>query len=145
VPLRTLILSLGLMGLTACASGTVQDTSRDRNPPQQTTEQARGPATQAAPARGPARATAPTRPQLRAADILGQTPADIDAQIGAPDLVRREGNGELRVYRNAACILHIFAYPNGGVSRATYLEARTGAGRLTGETRDDCVAKFGAS
>lgn len=79
------------------------------------------------------------------ADLIGRAPAQIDARIGAPDLVRREGDGEVRIYRNAACVLHVFAYPRDGVSQATHIEARTQSGRITGDDIDDCLARFARS
>ncbi|MDA0784654.1 MAG: hypothetical protein O3B37_00035 [Proteobacteria bacterium] len=88
---------------------------------------------------------ASTAPKLRISDLIGRTAAQLDAQIGAPDLVRSEGEGELRIYRNAACILHVFAYPRGDVRQATHIEARTPEGQIVGAEADDCLSRFARS
>jgi hypothetical protein len=88
-------------------------------------------------------ASAATKPRI--SDLIGRAAAQIDAQIGAPDLVRSEGEGELRIYRNAACVLHVFAYPRGGVRQATHIEARTPDGQIVGAEADDCLARFAPS
>ena len=85
------------------------------------------------------------RPKLRISDLISSTAAEIDARIGEPVLVRRGDNGEVRIYRNTACVLHVFAYPKNGTIRAVHIEARTQAGRLNGDALDNCVANFGQS
>lgn len=89
-------------------------------------------------------AAAPVQ-KLQISDLIGRETAQIDAQIGTPDLVRTEGDGEVRIYRNPACILHVFAYPRGGVRQATHIEARTPDGQIVGKDADDCVTSFARS
>lgn len=84
----------------------------------------------------------PATPKLALADLLGQPSTRIDSLLGDPDLVRAEGDGEIRIYRNAACVLHVFIYSRDGVRRATHAEARTSAGRLDGVAADECAARF---
>lgn len=88
---------------------------------------------------------ASTAPKLRISDLIGRETAQIDARLGAPNLVRNEGDGELRVYRNEACILHVFAYPRGpnrASRQATHIEARTPDGQIVGPAADACLARF---
>ena len=87
----------------------------------------------------------PEAPKPRISDLIGQETAQIDAQIGAPDLIRSEGDGELRIYRNTACVVHVFAYPrgpDGAVRQATHIEARTPDGQIVGADADACLARF---
>lgn len=91
-------------------------------------------------ARPTSRATTVPDPEL--SSLIGQGTAQIDARIGAPDLVRSEGDGELRIYRNAACVLHVFAYSRGGIRQATHVEARTAEGQIVGADADACLAQF---
>lgn len=137
MPVRGAFLLAGLIGLSACSGALAPATERPAPGPTTTTEQATAPVARAAPPR------AARTPQLRISDLIGRAPTDIDARIGAPDLVRREGDGEVRIYTGSACILHVFAYPASGASRATHIEARTRDGRLVGEAVDNCVANFG--
>ena len=88
---------------------------------------------------------APPAQKLRISDLLGQTPVEIDARLGTPDLIRREGDGEVRIYSNPACILHVFAYPRGGTPQATHIEARTPKGQVVGDDADACLARFATS
>jgi hypothetical protein len=81
-------------------------------------------------------------PKLRITDLIGRDTAQIDARIGLPDLVRHEGEGEVRIYRNAACVVHVFAYPRGGVRQATHIEARTPEGQIVGTDAEECLARF---
>ena len=128
-----------LLALTACAGARAPAERQTTTSP---------PAARTAPAvtqqanRSPATANAQ---KLRISDLLGRETAQIDAQIGSPDLVRLEGEGEGRIYRNAACILHVFAYPRGGVRQATHIEARTPDGQIVGEDADDCLTSFARS
>lgn len=128
-----------MLALSACA-GALTPSER------QTTTTA--PAARPAPvASRPAPRAQPAPPAVkpRISDLLGRETALIDAQIGGPDLVRREGDGEIRIYRTAACVLHVFAYPRNGVRQATHIEARTAAGQIIGAAADDCLASFAGS
>jgi len=126
-----------LLALTACA-GAFSPAPTERQT-----------ATTPPPARTPPAVVrtvpAPPAQKPRISSLIGRETAQIDAQIGAPDLVRREGEGELRIYRNAACVLHVFAYPRDGILQATHIEARRPDGRIVGAEADDCLARFARS
>lgn len=128
-----------LLALTACAGARAPaERQTTTSPPPAPT----APAVTQQANRSPATANAQ---KLRISDLIGRETAQIDAQIGSPDLVRVEGEGEVRIYRNPACILHVFAYPRGGVRQATHIEARTPDGQIVGEDADDCLTRFARS
>ena len=140
--MRRALLLAGLVGLTACSGAFAPET---RSPTTQPTaegttvgQQAAAPSTRAAPA-PPA---APLRPPLRLLDLMGRAPGEIDLRLGVPDLVRTEGKGQVRIYSNPDCILHIFAYPGGAASRVTHIEARTQTSRLAGDAFNNCLESF---
>ena len=81
-------------------------------------------------------------PKASPADLLGSDAARIDTLLGAPEIVRREGPGELRLYRSTTCVLHVFLYPGNGAIRATHIEARTATVRLAAGETNSCVASF---
>jgi len=57
--------------------------------------------------------------------LMGLGRDQVDALLGAPDLVRREPPAEIRQYSAERCIFDVFLYDDGGGSyRVTYLEAR---------------------
>jgi len=125
-----------LLALTACAGARAPGPAeRQTAPPQARTVTA--PANRISPA--------PSAPKLRISDLVGRTPAQIDTLIGIPDLVRREGDGEVRIHRSNACVLHVFAYPRGGVPQATHIEARTPNGQIVGDAAEECLAGFAPS
>ncbi|MEP4887106.1 MAG: hypothetical protein ABJ215_12115, partial [Alphaproteobacteria bacterium] len=110
-----------MLALTACADAFAPAPAERQTttapPPARTAPGATG----VAPAR-----QAPSAPAPRISDLIGLATAQIDARIGTPELIRREGDGEVRIYHNAACILHVFAYPRraGSADRqATHIEA----------------------
>lgn len=76
------------------------------------------------------------------ADLLGATPARLDTYLGLPEIARREGPGELRLYRSASCVLHIFLYPRNGVIEAAHIEARSDRERLDARASERCIASF---
>lgn len=66
----------------------------------------------------------PGKPAFRLTDISGREAADLDALLGAPDLARREGEGEFRRYSLADCALLIVLYPDEkGLKRAVSVDA----------------------
>ena len=85
---------------------------------------------------------APSRPIYRLADIEGRTAAEINAVLGAPGLVRREGRSEFRRYDLAACAIIAIVMPDGeGAMRARTIEA---SALRNGEEKPDlaaCLAK----
>lgn len=75
--------------------------------------------------------------------LIGLTPDALDTLLGEPNLVRRDGPAEVRLYydRNRQCTFHIFLYAKdaGGQSSAVeYFEARNTRGRLTGGDITSC-------
>ena len=134
-PRRGLLIVAGF-ALTACSL--VQPTPAKPPPqPAATTQQ-----TRIAPAQPRAAPPARRAPKASPADLLGSDAARIDTLLGAPEIVRREGPGELRLYRSTTCVLHVFLYPGDGAIRATHIEARTGTVRLAASETDSCVASF---
>lgn len=111
--------------------------------PTQTTLPTLSPTTAIARAQ-PAPTTIPRRaaPKATLADLMGSNAGHIDKLLGMPDIVRREGQGELRMYRNAVCVLHVFLYPNAGTVQATHIEARTAKTQLDSAQTDRCLASF---
>jgi hypothetical protein len=125
--LRSVFALATLLMLTACV-GALTPAPAER----QTTTAP--PPARSAPAIVRAAPTNPTpTPKPRISELIGRHTAQIDAQIGVPDLVRREGEGE---------VLHVFTYPRGGVRQATLIEARTPEGQIVGTDADDCLARF---
>lgn len=85
---------------------------------------------------------APAGPVYVLSDILGAPTEAIDALLGEPALVRREGRGEYRRYGLSACTLIVILYPDDqGVVRAAQVDA---AAHRSGEEKpelDDCLAQ----
>lgn len=87
-------------------------------------------------------AGAASKPAFVASNIAGKAAADIDALLGAPDLMRIEGAGEFRRYSLADCALIIILYPDDtGTRRATQIAA---SALKAGEPKpdlDQCLAR----
>lgn len=83
-----------------------------------------------------------TAPRATLSDLIGTTPDRIDSFLGTPELVRREGAGELRLYRSESCVLHVFLYRRNGSPVATHIEARGETSRLDMPQTDRCIASF---
>jgi hypothetical protein len=81
-------------------------------------------------------------PRATLADLMGAAPARIDHFLGRPEIVRREGPGELRLYRSRACVVHVFLYPRNGTLSAAHIEARNETKRLDSARTEDCIASF---
>ena len=67
--------------------------------------------------------------------LLGLAPEAVDKLLGQPELVRRDGPAEVRLYRDTkqTCTFHVFLYKNGQAgqqSSVEYFEARNDEGRL---------------
>jgi len=92
----------------------------------------------------PAATTQPRRaaPRATLADLMGAEPARIDNFLGLPEIVRREGTGELRLYRSETCVVHVFLYPRSGVLTAAHIEARSETARLDANQTESCIASF---
>jgi len=138
---RAIILALAGT-LTACASA----------PPQRPAPTAPAPAPTMTPAPPPAQSTPPavrevTRtpepaPIVVPPTLLGLAPADLDSFLGAPNLVRRDGPAEIRLYGDASsfCTLHVFLYENSAGGRTVdYFEARQNSRRLTDDDVNGCL------
>lgn len=80
-------------------------------------------------------------PAFRLADFEGRDGAALDALLGEPALVRREGEGEFRRYMLDECALLVILYPDDNGERRV---ARLDAGALvSGAARPDlerCLA-----
>lgn len=96
-----------------------------------------------APVRNGVRATPvpPPTPNI----LIGLASDAVDKLLGKPELVRRDGPAEVRLYRDveATCTFHVFLYAKGaaGPSGAVeYFEARNSQGRLEGAEITECYA-----
>lgn len=94
---------------------------------------------------------APVRNGVRAAPMPPPTPniliglaSDaVDKLLGKPDLVRRDGPAEVRLYGDfkATCTFHVFLYAKDAADPAgavEYFEARNSQGRLEGAEITEC-------
>ena len=75
--------------------------------------------------------------------LIGLTSDAVDKLLGKPELVRRDGPAEVRLYRDidTACTFHVFLYAKGAVGQpgaVEYFEARNIQGRLEGAKIIDC-------
>ena len=84
--------------------------------------------------------------------LIGLGPENLEALLGAPGLIRREGEAAIWQYREGACVLDLFLYQSGGGPRVTYAEARArdGSGTearpcLNGRLRRQLVTVSGPS
>ena len=67
---------------------------------------------------------APLEPIFELDDVLGRRANDVDAILGSPALIRREGNGEFRRYGLRDCALIVILYPDEqGVVRVAHVDA----------------------
>ena len=72
----------------------------------------------------------PPPPEPDPAELLGLTPMQVQALLGAPAFVRWEGHAQLAQYRGPGCVFDLFFYEEapGEHFRADHVEARDGAG-----------------
>ena len=75
--------------------------------------------------------------------LIGLAPDAVDKLLGVPDLVRRDGPAEVRIYRDLQnrCTFHVFLYVNaaaGPSSAVEYYEARDKDGRVEGVDIKEC-------
>ena len=137
--------------LAACAdvqeppTAPLSDTSATQQAPTQKT------AAQSAPHQIGPPAQAPVREAVRAAPepspkpevLIGLAPDAVDDLLGPPDLVRKDGPAEVRLYRNpqTACTFHVFLYVDDlepQTKTVEYYEARDRSGRLEGTELANC-------
>lgn len=70
------------------------------------------------------KAPPPPEPVYTLDDILGLTGDAVNALLGPPTLVRREGQGEYRRYGLSTCALIIILYPDDkGAAKARHVDA----------------------
>lgn len=135
--------------LAACAGA--QNTQAPSN--QAATDAAKVPPRQAAAPPPQAEPQAPVRDTVRASPtppstpniLIGLASDAVDKLLGTPDLVRRDGPAEVRLYRDleATCTFHVFLYAKGAAgqpSAVEYFEARNIDGRLEGAEITDCYS-----
>lgn len=93
-------------------------------------------------ASAPVLPAAPAKPMFLQADIMGRDAKALDDLLGAPALIRREGEGEFRRYALADCALIVILYPDEtGKSAAAHLDS---AAMRSGEPKpdlDQCLAR----
>lgn len=83
----------------------------------------------------------PADPVYQTDDILGAPPGALDALLGAPALVRREGKGEYRRYQLRECALIVLLYPDEvGAVRAAHLDASALASGAAKPDLEACLA-----
>lgn len=72
----------------------------------------------------------PPPPKPDPAELLGLTPMQVQALLGAPAFVRWEDHAQLAQYRGPGCVFDLFFYEEapGEHFRADHVEARDGAG-----------------
>ncbi len=146
--------------LTACAAGQNGRSSvdpaaavpPDATPPD-TTAAASATTTESAPVRedvqeGVRPAPAPdSGPPPSPETLLGLAPSAVDELLGEPELVRRDGPAEVRLYRDAerTCTFHVFLYAPtqaGQDHKVEYFEARGAEGRLGEAESAECFRAF---
>ena len=97
-------------------------------------------------ASGPQLQAKPAKPMFLRADLMGRDAKALDSLLGAPALVRREGEGEFRRYGLDAYALIIILYPGEtGTRAAAHLDS---AATRSGEEKPDldmCLARGLAS
>ena len=73
----------------------------------------------------------------------GLAPSDVDSLFGTPNLVRRDGPAEIRLYGDTKsfCTLHVFLYADGAGGNRTveFFEARQNGGRLANDDLSACL------
>lgn len=90
----------------------------------------------------PGRTAAAPKPAFVRSDLMGREAKALDDLLGAPGLVRREGEGEFRRYALSGCALIVILYPNDrGKRAAAHLDS---AAMRSGDPKPDldaCLAK----
>lgn len=72
----------------------------------------------------------PPPPKPDPGELLGLTPMEVQALLGAPAFVRWEDSAQLAQYHGAGCVFDLFFYEEapGEHFRADHIEARDGSG-----------------
>jgi len=58
--------------------------------------------------------------------VIGRTRAQVDALLGPPVFIRRDGKAEFWRYRHRSCVLELYFYPHNGESALGHMEIRGG-------------------
>ncbi len=128
--LRIVLTSLAVLALAACSglprSGSGGSEQTEATPPPHA----------AAP-----KAERPRR-TWTVADLMGADTVQVDNILGPPDIVRQEGAGEMRIYRNSSCVVHVFLFPRADQLYTTHVEARANATRLDARNAGACISSF---
>jgi hypothetical protein len=128
--LRIVLTSLAVIALAACSG---QPRSGSGGPEQ--TEATPPPHASALRAERPRRT-------WTVADLMGADTVKVDGILGPPDTVRQEGAGEMRIYRNSSCVVHVFLFPRADQLYTTHVEARANATRLDARKAGACISSF---
>lgn len=72
--------------------------------------------------------------------FMGLQGAAIAAQLGKPDLIRRDSGVEVRQFRGDACTLDLFLYPAGNDLAVKHVELRGAS--LDNDARRACLAEM---
>ena len=73
-------------------------------------------------------------------DLVGLDGPELEHLLGTPGLVRRDYPAEVWQYRNPACVLDVYFYPDHDRLTVTHAEARASA--IAGDALSPCIAKF---
>lgn len=83
----------------------------------------------------------PAAPRYALSDFDGADGPAVDALLGAPALVRREGAGEYRRYALTGCTLIIILYPDEtGVQRVAHVDATAATSAASRPDLESCLA-----
>lgn len=128
-----------LLGLAACqtsSSDSASPTATQSEAAQSETGLPQNPDTGLGQESGPAPQTSeeaalPEEPPIddRPGRFLGLAQSALEAELGAPELLRRESPAEVWQYRADDCILDFFLYPEAGELRVVHLESRDRSAR----------------
>lgn len=112
-----------LLAIVACAAGCAGDSETVAPAPVVAEPASVAPAPPPPPPPPP-----PPRPDPD--ELLGLTPKQVQALLGAPAFLRWEDSAQLAQYRGPACVFDLFFYEEapGEHFRADHIEARDGAG-----------------
>ncbi|MEE2690330.1 MAG: hypothetical protein VX640_02205 [Pseudomonadota bacterium] len=93
-------------------------------------------------ATAPAASAAKLKPAFVKSELMGRDARALDELLGAPALVRREGEGEFRRYALADCALIVILYPNeNGARAAAYLDSAATRSNEPKPNLDACLAR----
>lgn len=71
-------------------------------------------------------------------NLIGSTPAVLDAEFGQPALLRVDGTAQVWVYHTSGCGLNLILYPDAsGIPRVAMATAADGS-----DERDSCAASL---